>query len=81
MHVYILIKTRASVSVLHTIALSRAQLTGKSPALSGHLAATTLGLGGVEGFGYRALACVEFGETEALSCICQKKNKKTTQFQ
>lgn len=52
-----------------TIALSWAQLTGKPPALSRHLAAAALGLGGVEGFGDGALSCVEFGETEAFSGI------------
>lgn len=35
------------VSVLHTLSLSWAQLTGKSPALPRHLAAAALGLGGV----------------------------------
>lgn len=66
--VRVLIK-RCVCLVLHTIPLSWAQLTGKSPALSRHLAAAAFGLGGVEGFGDRALACLEFGETEALSGI------------
>lgn len=35
------------VSIVHTLALSWAQFTGKSPALTGHLAAAALGLGGV----------------------------------
>lgn len=67
-------------SVAQTVGFSWAQLAGQSPALSGHLAATALGLGGVEGFGDRALACLEFGETEALSGIWQSRNKESALF-
>lgn len=56
-------------SVKSSFILSWAQLTGKSPALSRHLAAAALSLGGVEGFGDGAFSCVEFGETETLSGI------------
>lgn len=66
--------------VSQTIGFAWAQLAGQSPALSGHLAATALGLGGVEGFGDRALACLEFGETEALSGIWQNRNKESALF-
>lgn len=66
--------------VAQTVGFSWAQLAGQSPALSGHLAATALGLGGVEGFGDRALACLEFGETEALSGIWQSRNKESALF-
>jgi len=62
------------VCVLHTLTLPRAQLTGKSPALSRHLAAAALGLGVVQRFGDGALSCFKFGETEALSGICRQKN-------
>lgn len=61
--------------MLHTFGHSWAQLTGKSPALARHLAAAALGLGGVRSFGDGAFTCLEFGETEALSGICDKKTK------
>ncbi len=64
------------MSVLHTLSLPWAQLTGESPALARHLAAAALGLCGVESFGDGAFSCVEFGETEALSGICNKKKKE-----
>lgn len=69
-----------ALSYIHTICLSRAQLTGKSPAFSRHLAAAALGLGGVEGFGHGAFACFKFGETEALSGICHKRKIQDLEF-
>lgn len=59
---------------MRTISFSWAQFTGETPALSGHLAAATLGLGGVEGFGDGAFSRLELGETEALSGVCQEKH-------
>lgn len=56
-------------SVKSSLSPSWAQLTGKSPALSRHLAAAALGLGGVQSFGDRTFSCLEFGETEAFSRI------------
>lgn len=61
---------------IHTVRLSWAQLTGKSPALAGHHAAAALGLGGVQSFGDGTFSCLEFGETEALPGICREKKKK-----
>lgn len=63
------------VCVWLTLALSRAELAGKSPALARHLAAATLGLGGVESFGNGAFSCLEFGEAETLSGICRERGK------
>lgn len=46
-----------------------AQLAWVPPALAGHLAATALCFGGVEGLGHRTLAIFKVGETEALAGI------------
>lgn len=60
---------KGTQTVESSLALSWAQLTGKSPALSRHLAAAALGLSGVQSFGDGAFACLKFGETEAFSGI------------
>lgn len=73
-------REKVSVSVLQTISFSWAQLTGKSPALSGHLAAATLGLGGVECFRDCAFSCFEVGETEAFSGVYNKKKETPVLF-
>lgn len=56
-------------SVKSSLSLSWAQLTGKPPALTRHLTAAALCLGGVESLWHRAFPCFEFGETETLSGI------------
>lgn len=75
-HLYLLsLKTaRVCASLLLTFALSWAQLTGKPPTLSRHLAAAALGLGGVQSFRDGAFPSLEFGETEALPRVCQENN-------
>lgn len=67
-----------TVSQVQTICFPWAQLTGETPALSRHLTAAALSLGGVEGFGDGAFTRIEFGETEALSGICQEKKSLHT---
>jgi len=46
-----------------------AQLTGVPPALSWHFTTATLGLGGVESFGYRTLSVFKVCEAETLAGI------------